>query len=109
MRVASSGKPDAMKVARPVWGWGRAAIARPTPQLIGDVPSATAILDRFLHHAEVLSFNGKSYRLRNQAREAATELTKCTTAPAGPTPTASPAERTSRKNRKSSAEDACQS
>jgi hypothetical protein len=29
------------------------------------VPSATAILDRFLHHAEVLAFQGKSYRLRN--------------------------------------------
>ena len=36
-------------------------------KLIGDVPSATAILDRFLHHAEVLNFSGKSYRLRDQA------------------------------------------
>ena len=43
---------------RPLEDWGK---------LIGDVPSATAILDRFLHHAEVLSFQGKSYRLRNQA------------------------------------------
>jgi DNA replication protein DnaC len=43
---------------RPLEDWGK---------LIGDVPSATAILDRFLHHAEVLTFNGKSYRLRNQA------------------------------------------
>lgn len=42
---------------RPLEDWGK---------LIGDVPSATAILDRFLHHAEVLSFHGKSYRLRNQ-------------------------------------------
>lgn len=42
---------------RPLEDWGK---------LIGDVPSATAILDRFLHHAEVLAFNGKSYRLRNQ-------------------------------------------
>jgi hypothetical protein len=67
MRVESSGKPDAMKVARPVWGWGRDAISRPTPQLVGDVPSATAILDRFLHHAEVIAITGKSYRLRNQA------------------------------------------
>ncbi len=31
---------------RPLEDWGK---------LIGDVPSATAILDRFLHHAEVLS------------------------------------------------------
>jgi DNA replication protein DnaC len=42
---------------RPLEDWGK---------LIGDVPSATAILDRFLHHAEVLTFNGRSYRLRKQ-------------------------------------------
>ena len=41
---------------RPLEDWGK---------LIGDVPSATAILDRFLHHAEMLAFQGKSYRLRN--------------------------------------------
>ena len=65
-----------MKVARPVWGWGRDAISRPTPQLIGDVPSATAILDRFLHHAEIIAISGKSYRLRNQIRdESATPAT----------------------------------
>jgi len=28
--------------------------------------SATAILDRFLHHAEIIAINGKSCRLRNQ-------------------------------------------
>jgi DNA replication protein DnaC len=42
---------------RPLEDWGK---------LIGDVPSATAILDRFLHHAEVIAITGKSYRLRNQ-------------------------------------------
>lgn len=42
--------------------------------MIGDVPSATAILDRLLHHAEVLSFNGKSYRLRKQLPSAAAEV-----------------------------------
>jgi hypothetical protein len=31
-----------------------------------DVPSATAILDRFLHHAEVIAITGKSYRLRKE-------------------------------------------
>jgi DNA replication protein DnaC len=40
---------------RPLEDWGK---------LIGDVPSATAILDRFLHHAVVLNITGKSYRLR---------------------------------------------
>jgi len=44
---------------RPLEDWGK---------LIGDVPSATAILDRFLHHAEIVSITGKSYRLRNQAK-----------------------------------------
>ena len=39
---------------RPLEDWG---------QLIGDVPSATAILDRFLHRAEVVQITGKSYRL----------------------------------------------
>lgn len=42
---------------RPLEDWGK---------LIGDVPSATAILDRFLHHAEIIAISGKSYRLRNQ-------------------------------------------
>jgi len=42
---------------RPLEDWGK---------LIGDVPSATAILDRFLHHAELIQINSKSYRLRQQ-------------------------------------------
>jgi len=42
---------------RPLEDWGK---------LIGDVPSATAILDRFLHHAELITITGKSYRLRNR-------------------------------------------
>lgn len=47
---------------RPLEDWGK---------LIGDVPSATAILDRFLHHATIVAITGKSYRLRNQARSVA--------------------------------------
>jgi DNA replication protein DnaC len=46
---------------RPLEDWGK---------LIGDVPSATAILDRFLHHAETITITGKSYRLRNKAAKA---------------------------------------
>ena len=30
--VELSGKPDAWKLARPVWGWGRGAVPRPTPR-----------------------------------------------------------------------------
>lgn len=39
---------------RPLEEWG---------QLIGDVPSATAILDRFLADSEVIQLDGRSYRL----------------------------------------------
>src|SRR5207249_6116316 len=49
---------------RPLTDWGK---------LIGDVPSATAILDRFLHHAEVLTFSGKSYRLRKPSSASSSE------------------------------------
>jgi DNA replication protein DnaC len=69
---------------RPLEDWGK---------LIGDVPSATAILDRFLHHATVVAITGKSYRLRNQARAdassaaaAAPETSKPAIPPAGSTP-----------------------
>jgi len=31
MSLELSGKPDAWKLARPVWGWGRGVIPRPTP------------------------------------------------------------------------------
>ena len=34
--------------------------------VLGDVVLATAILDRLLHHCEVLPINGPSYRLRNR-------------------------------------------
>jgi len=37
--------------------------------LIGDVPSATAILDRFLHHAELITITGRSYRLQNRSSQ----------------------------------------
>jgi DNA replication protein DnaC len=43
---------------RPIEEWGK---------LIGDVPSATAILDRFLHHAEIIKITGRSYRLKDRA------------------------------------------
>lgn len=46
---------------RPLEEWGK---------LIGDVPAATAILDRFLHHANVIKISGKSYRTRNQTGQA---------------------------------------
>ncbi len=56
------GAPDCLRMDlmmtsnRPLEDWGK---------LLGDVPSATAILDRFLHHAELIQITGRSYRLRN--------------------------------------------
>jgi hypothetical protein len=64
---------------RPLEDWGK---------LIGDVPSATAILDRFLHHAEVVTITGRSYRLRNRAepdQPSNAEEAKPATAPTGST------------------------
>ena len=43
---------------RPIEEWGK---------LVGDVPAATAILDRFLHHAEIIHITGKSYRMKDRA------------------------------------------
>jgi DNA replication protein DnaC len=42
---------------RPLEDWGK---------VIGDTAAATAILDRFLHHATVITIKGKSYRLAKQ-------------------------------------------
>ena len=49
---------------RPLEDWGK---------LLGDVPSATAILDRFLHHAEIITITGRSYRLKDRASNEATK------------------------------------
>lgn len=43
---------------RPLDEWGK---------LLGDVPTATAILDRVLDRAEVIQITGKSYRLKDKA------------------------------------------
>lgn len=49
---------------RPLDDWGK---------LVGDVPTAGAILDRFLSRAEVIQIVGKSYRLRSSICEPKTE------------------------------------
>lgn len=46
---------------RPTQDWG---------VFLGDVPAATAILDRFLAHAEIVQMVGKSYRLRTRTHAA---------------------------------------
>jgi len=52
---------------RPLEEWGK---------LIGDVPAATAILDRFLHHADIIEITGRSYRLKDKARQNPRETCK---------------------------------
>ncbi|TWT44956.1 DNA replication protein DnaC [Phycisphaerae bacterium RAS1] len=52
---------------RPLEDWGK---------LIGDVPSATAILDRFLHNAEVITINSRSYRLKDHKPAPGSEKAK---------------------------------
>lgn len=43
-------------------------------QVFGDEVLATAILDRFLHHCEVVSINGNSYRLKNRLQARGREI-----------------------------------
>ncbi|MFH0945265.1 MAG: IS21-like element helper ATPase IstB [Planctomycetota bacterium] len=44
---------------RPTEDWG---------QFLGDIPATTAILDRFLEHAEIIRMQGKSYRMNRRTR-----------------------------------------
>lgn len=52
-------KSTLMTSNRPLEDWGK---------LIGDVPSATAILDRFLQSAEIIEFKGRSYRMKQRGQ-----------------------------------------
>jgi DNA replication protein DnaC len=55
---------------RPLEDWGK---------LLQDVPTASAILDRFLHHAHLITITGRSYRLKDtnlsRAKPAETKAT----------------------------------
>lgn len=44
---------------RPAGEWG---------MILGDLTVATAILDRYLHHCDVVTIRGESYRLREARR-----------------------------------------
>ena len=61
---------------RPLEDWGK---------LLGDAPGASAILDRFLHHAELVQMTGRSYRLRHQSTSssAGSQDSKPANAPTG--------------------------
>src|SRR4030066_407499 len=51
-------KSTMMTSNRPLEDWGK---------LLGDVPAACALVDRFLHHAEIITITGRSYRLKDKA------------------------------------------
>ena len=54
---------------RPIEEWGK---------LLSDVPAASAILDRLLHHAEIIAINGPSYRLQPKLKQAPTRTNRTT-------------------------------
>ncbi|MDD2711047.1 MAG: ATP-binding protein, partial [Verrucomicrobiae bacterium] len=56
-------------------------------KLIADVPAATAILDRFLKHAQLIQFKGRSFRLSGRApRPPQAKTPTQDSAPASPPP-----------------------
>ncbi len=57
---------------RPVEDWG---------QVLGDTAAAGALLDRFLHHAEIIRLQGRSWRVFDRQRRRST-----TSSPDGLTP-----------------------
>jgi DNA replication protein DnaC len=50
-------KSTMMTSNRPLEDWGK---------VLGDVPAASAILDRFLRSAEIVTCQGRSYRLKDR-------------------------------------------
>ena len=65
--VCMPNRSTLMTSNRPIEEWGA---------LLGDVPAATAILDRLLEGAEIVRMSGRSYRLRNAQVAAATKKNK---------------------------------
>lgn len=58
--------PTLITTNRPTEDWAK---------FLNDVPAATAILDRFLQHVEIIVMEGRSYRLANRLRQASTAET----------------------------------
>ena len=68
-------------VAHGAWQARKAGPKRATPAMEEphfDVPAASAILDRLLHHAEIIAINGPSYRLRRNAKQSPTKTNRTT-------------------------------
>jgi len=80
---------------RPLEDWGK---------LIGDVPAATAILDRFLQDAELIQITGRSYRLRGRQADIESRSAESTEAvPAEPANSSSKTSQTRKPGRNTKA------
>lgn len=73
---------------RPIEEWGK---------LLHDVPAATAIIDRFLHRAEVIQITGRSFRLKDAALQRAKANGSPPAPDSAPTPTSNSGPRAGRK------------
>lgn len=60
---------------RPLEDWGK---------LLNDVPTAGAILDRFLHHAIRIPITGRSYRVKDSLPQSQNQPVDPTRSPANP-------------------------
>ena len=56
---------------RPIEDWGT---------VLGDTAAAGALLDRFLHHAEIIKITGKSFRMHDRRRSRSPAALTATTA-----------------------------
>ena len=65
MSSESSRKPDAWKLARPVWGWGRGENPRPTPPFVSELARLVSHLTERLNGTE----DGKPKVFRDSAVE----------------------------------------
>jgi DNA replication protein DnaC len=41
------------------------------PEIFGDAVAVAAMVDRLIHHAEIVSLKGDSYRLKDRRKEVA--------------------------------------
>ena len=69
MRVESSGKPDAWKLARPVWGWGRGETPRPTPHRMLAFPKNNGLRLDYIFATQPLACRCTSAEIDRQERK----------------------------------------
>jgi len=70
--LARGASPGAHRPGRIGEGWQRKwqRKARQQTEIFGNDMAATAMIDRLIHHAEILSLKGDSYRLRGKDLDA---------------------------------------